>query len=141
MKSILYRTREHAEDALEYTLSPEAQTIVVIRAEDYTSESQAMIGKLFGALNLTLDKDITTVQVLKDEFSLNDLIDDARVKYLITFGFKPQELGWNVEGSKYHLHRFESFTWLPGDSLTTIAQDKNHKQQLWSAIKDLYNKP
>lgn len=91
--------------------------------------------KILGAVKLTID-DVAIINTLKNEIELSDLKNWAASHYL---GFTGEHI--SQQGSDFYTPTvMAEINCLSCNKLSEIAADKSKKQQLWTALQQLFLK-
>lgn len=117
----------------------EKNTLVVVGQNDYSSELQELLIKVFNAIHYDLNND-TVICLLKDsdEVQLSAVLQKYKVEKIIIFGIENTKIHLNILLQNYKPTIWNNITLLKVDPLGKIAQSKQLKGALWQSLKALF---
>lgn len=116
------------------------QTILIVIHDNknYNENTKQMLSAMISAIRYDLEKDCTIV--ISDQVFQLSALSLQLPKYLLVFGFAPQEIGMQISHSPYYALPFDSFTAIFAEDLDLLANDKIKKTKLWTTLQSVFLK-
>lgn len=118
--------------------------LVITNEPDNTSGPDNFLSKILSAVKID-QEEATGLLVLTEQTAnwLAPLLHSLKVKYLLTFGISPSQLGIRIEASLYQPVFLNDLTLLWSDPLSVIRQtreagDPRRAGALWKAMQHLF---
>ena len=111
---------------------------VVILVKELNPTDAELLGKILGAVQLTLQ----TVEVIEMSKNLNidltHIFTQNSVKQLISFGVMMSEVNLMLRLTPYQILESKGVKFISGVSLTDLQNDIPKKKLLWGALKEMF---
>lgn len=134
MKVNLFRFENENSDALNISgISPDG-VAVCIKGIDEFNDHKLMLEKLVSAVGQDLNTSVVII-VAEGTFLLSKCISEHNLRRIISFGFRPEELMIQSDMMLYRNYRFEGFSLVMSEALSTLAGESNKKKILWNSLK------
>ncbi len=128
----IIRLKENKNKSYEISGNGKKGLLIVCSTADTTNENTAKLQEILNALDHDINEDIFLLKKDSPHY-LNEI--SIEFSKLISFGFKPAELGLPRHLKPYTRYRFESFSVVLSDSIHLIKSDVTKKKMLWSSIQ------
>lgn len=97
------------------------------------------LSKIMKAVNIELSDDTALWDCKKSGIPhWAELSKMVNPKKIILFGLQPSELGLHLLIPVYQKMMWNNYEFLLADNLQAISEDKNKKQLLWNALKEIF---
>jgi ssRNA-specific RNase YbeY (16S rRNA maturation enzyme) len=111
--------------------------IILSKSEEDNQSLQDFLSKILKALGLDIHRD--TYQIIADDshslYLSKQLRNLDEPKIIISFGFKPEEIGLSIAHLPYQLLQLRDHKFLFCDLLDHIQNDANKKRALWETLQ------
>lgn len=116
--------------------SKESKIMVCVQKSEYGDVEKQLLSKVLNAIQTPIEN-VNIVLLETQNVSLTQSIRSRTIDTIISFGTKPQQIGFNISVQLYQWAQMEDCKILVCNSLKKVAADKNMKMALWQAIKIL----
>jgi hypothetical protein len=111
---------------------------ILLICKNYESQEE-FLSKIMKAVNIDLSEDTASWDCEKKGIPhWAELSKSGIFKKVILFGIQPAEIGLHIAIPFYKAIAWTTSEFLLADNLQTISEDKNKKQLLWSALKEMF---
>ncbi len=112
---------------------------IVCKAEETSSQELDFLKKILSAVKYDLKEDVLLVNITSDQhIGFNTLRTNEGIKDAIIFGMNPQDLGLHFKANLYQPLFCNECRFLFAHSLQEIANKKEWKGALWSALQEMF---
>lgn len=118
-------------------LDDKIEMVVVCKDDDYT-ENESLIINILKAISFDLNTNASLLKLEDQELVHLSRRLPAHLKYVICFGLKPKEIGFNAGFRANRFYKTETFSILLTHSLAQLTASKKHKMALWNALQSTF---
>ncbi len=111
--------------------------LVVLNEKDHTRENSDLLSKIFNAINLDENKDVTKICLSEIQYVHELAWKVISGKKIIAFGVEPEVLSLHIVTHYYHPLTIGSHTYLFAHHLSDL--NKERKVKLWSSLKQWFH--
>jgi len=118
------------------------KTTVVLKSEDLNDINSDLLKKILKAVDLNFPEEVMILKYSGNKpFRITDILKTSQTEVCLCFGFTPQELGLNLDITKYSIFECQPTKSLFANGLSGLNQNSNEKKLLWVALKEIFAKP
>ncbi len=111
---------------------------VVILVKELNPTDSELLGKILGAVQLTL-QNVEIIEMGKNkDLNLSHIFTQNSVSQLISFGVMMSEVNLMLRLTPYQILESKGIKFISGVSLTDLQNDIPKKKLLWSALKEMF---
>jgi DNA polymerase III psi subunit len=111
---------------------------VVILVNELSPEDAALLEKILGAVQLTL-QNVEIIEMSKNkDLNLSHIFTQKSVGQLISFGVMMSEVNLMLRLTPYQILESKGVKFLSGVSLLDLQNDIPKKKLLWGALKEMF---
>lgn len=113
---------------------------VLIIAEVISEDEKAFLGKILGAVGLSLAQvDLIEIQKIQ-HIDYQSFIAQKVTTQFISFGVGLSKLNWDLMLVPYNIRNVSGIDFLLANDLGAIAADTTLKKNLWTALQKMFSK-
>jgi DNA polymerase III psi subunit len=111
---------------------------VVILVKELNPTDSELLGKILGAVQLTL-QNVEVIEMSKNPtMDLSHIFTQKSVSQLISFGVMMSEVNLMLRLTPYQILESKGVKFISGVSLTDLQNDIPKKKLLWGALKEMF---
>ena len=111
---------------------------VVILVNELNPVDAELLGKILGAVQLTL-QNVEVIEMRKNKgLNLEHIFTQKSVNQLISFGVMMSEVNLMLRLTPYQILESKGIKFISGVSLTDLQNDIPKKKLLWAALKEMF---
>jgi DNA polymerase III psi subunit len=111
---------------------------VVILVHELNPTDSELLGKILGAVQLTL-QNVEVIEMSKNpNMDLSHIFTQKSVSQLISFGIMMSEVNLMLRLTPYQILESKGVKFISGVSLTDLQNDVPKKKLLWGALKEMF---
>jgi DNA polymerase III psi subunit len=111
---------------------------VVILVKELNPTDSELLGKILGAVQLTL-QNVEIIEMGKNkDLNLSHIFTQKSVNQLISFGVMMSEVNLMLRLTPYQILESKGVKFISGVSLTDLQNDIPKKKLLWAALKEMF---
>lgn len=111
---------------------------VVILVKELNPTDSELLGKILGAVQLTL-QNVEVIEMSKNpNMDLSHIFTQKSVSQLISFGVMMSEVNLMLRLTPYQILESKGVKFISGVSLTDLQNDIPKKKLLWAALKEMF---
>lgn len=118
-------------------LDDKIEMVVVCKDDDYT-ENESLIINILKAISFDLNTNASLLKLEDQELVHLSRRLPGHLNYVICFGLKPKEIGFNAGFRANRFYKTETFSILLTHSLAQLTESKKHKMALWNALQSTF---
>ncbi len=113
--------------------------VLVVVAQSEAGEKTLI--DLLTAVKLDINEDIILLSVPnKSDVDINNILEKHNVEKMVSFGFEPKQLGFNIVSAFYHIYKIGTLETIFSQSISSLNEDKNKKIALWKSLQTVFLK-
>jgi hypothetical protein len=111
---------------------------VVILVKELNPADAELLGKILGAVQLTLQNVEVIEMSINPNMDLSHIFTQKSVNQLISFGVMMSEVNLMLRLTPYQILESKGVKFISGVSLTDLQNDIPKKKLLWAALKEMF---
>lgn len=109
--------------------------VVFVQSTEYDENGKTLVSKIIQSINI----DVSAAMIIKVEpnetLQLSEIMETTQTKKAISFGIETGRLMLNTATSSPSLLKFENYSMILTESLSTLTNVQDHKKKLWNLLK------
>lgn len=119
--------------------SNQKKLCIVCRTDEASSQELEFLKKILSAVKYDLKEDVLLVNITQNQdLGFNAIRTNHEIKDAIIFGINPQNLGLHFKANLYQPFSCNQCRFLFAHSLKEIANKKEWKGALWTALQEMF---